>query len=112
MRLLCCVRFIFSNARRHLVGRPRQIRADLFPVIAAIACLPKRISSEEKQMRVERRKYNRLRPQHPEIFRLYWHGKNILRLTSATIESRQFAADDDVWIKRIGDDVAIFLRRD
>jgi hypothetical protein len=35
-----------------------------------------------------------------------------LRLTGATIEPRQFAADDDVRIERIGNDVTIFLRRD
>src|SRR5262249_26763515 len=80
-------------------------------VIATIACLPKRVSSEEKQMRIERRKDNRLGPQHPEIFRLHRHWKNVLRLAGATIESRQFAADDDVWIERIGNDVTVFLGR-
>ena len=80
-------------------------------MIATIARLPKRVPSEEEQMRIERRKDNRLGPQHPEIFRLHRHWKNVLRLTGATIESRQFAADDNVWIERIGNDVTIFLRR-
>src|SRR6185503_11863714 len=63
-------------------------------------------------MRVERRKNNWLGPYHTEIFRLHRHWKNVLRLTSAAIESRQFAADDDVWIERIGNHVTIFLGRD
>src|SRR3954464_19893 len=105
MRLLRCILLVFSNRRRQLVIRPRQIWADLFPVIATIARLPKRVSSKKKQMRIERRKDNWLRPYHSEIFRLHRHRKNVLRLTSTTIESRQFAADDDVWLKRIRHDV-------
>src|SRR5512133_3291933 len=62
-------------------------------------------------MRIERRKNNRLASQHPEIFGLHWHGKNVLRLTGAPIEPRQLTADDDVWIEGIGNDVTIFLRR-
>src|SRR6476620_6693029 len=112
MCLLRCILLVFSNARRQVVVRSRQIRADLFPVIATIARLPKRVSSEKKQMRIERRKDNRLGPQHPEIFRLHRHWKNVLRLTGATIESRQFTADDKLWIERIGKDVTIFLGRD
>src|SRR4029077_2672130 len=80
-------------------------------MIATIARLPKRVSSEKKQMRIEWRKDNRLGPQHPEIFRLHRHRKNVLRLTGAPIESRQFTADDDVWIEWIGNDITIFLRR-
>src|SRR5258705_939170 len=112
MRLLRRILLVFSNAGRQLVIRSRQIRADLAPVIARITRLPKRFSSEEEQMRIERRKDNRLGPQHPEIFRLHRHWKNVLRLTGATIESRQFTADDNVWIERIGNDVTIFLGRD
>src|SRR6476660_8556354 len=110
MCLLRCILLVFSNARRQVVVRSRQIRADLFPVIATIARLPKRVSSEKKQMRIERRKDNRLGPQHSKIFRLHRHWKNVLRLTGATIESRQFPADDDVWIEWIGNDITIFLR--
>src|SRR5437667_10402289 len=62
-------------------------------------------------MRIERRKHNRFGAQHPEVFRLHRHRKYVLRLTGPTIESRQFTADDDVWIERIGNDVTIFLRR-
>src|SRR5580765_2394799 len=80
-------------------------------MIATIARLPKRVSSEKKQMRIQRRKDNRLGPYHPKIFRLHRHWQNVLRLTGATIESRQFPADDDVGIERIGNDVTIFLRR-
>ena len=111
MRLFCCVVFVFSNACRQLIIWSRQIRADLFPVIATITCLPKGISSEEKQMRIERRKHNWLAPQHPEILRLHRDRKNVLRLTGSTIESCQLTADDDVWIEWIGNDVAIFLGR-
>src|SRR4030095_17208153 len=50
MSLLCCVLFVFSNARRHLVIRSRQIRADLFPMIATIPCLPKRGSREKEPL--------------------------------------------------------------
>src|SRR6266567_1448601 len=109
MSLLCCVLFIFSNARRQLVIRSRQIRTDLFPVIAVIACLPKRVSREEEQMRIERRKDNRLGPQHPEVFRLHRHRKYVLRLTGAAIESRQLAANDNVWIEWIGNHVTVLL---
>src|SRR5262245_24501529 len=63
-------------------------------------------------MRIERRKNNRFSSQHPEIFRLHRHWKNVLHLTGATVKPRQFAADDDVWIERIGNDVTIFLGRD
>ena len=112
MGLLCCILFVFPNARRQLVIRPRQIRTDLFPVVATIACLPKRVSGEEEQMRIERRKDNRLGPQHPEVFCLHRHRKYILRLTGAAIESRQLTADDNVWIERIGNDVTVFLGRD
>src|SRR6478736_152328 len=111
MCLLRCILLVFSNARRQVVVRSRQIRADLFPVIATIARLPKRVSSEKKQMRIERRKDNWLGPYHTEIFCLHRYWKNVLCLTSATIESCQFAADDDVGIERIGNDVTIFLRR-
>jgi hypothetical protein len=62
-------------------------------------------------MRIERRKDNRFGAQHPEIFRLHRHRKNVLRLTGTPVEPRQFAADDDVWIERIRNDVTIFLRR-
>src|SRR2546423_15094923 len=112
MGLFCCVLFVFPNARRQLVIRPRQIRTDLFPVVATIARLPKSVSGEEKQMRIERRKDNRLGPQHPKVVCLHRHRKYILRLTGAAIESRQLTADDNVWIEWIGDDVTIFLGRD
>src|SRR5215475_8017729 len=62
-------------------------------------------------MRIKQGKNNWLGPQHPETFGLHGHRKNVLRLTGATIEPRQFAADDDVWIERIGDDITIFLGR-
>src|SRR6266403_3954939 len=81
-------------------------------MVATIGCLPKRVSSEEEQMRIERRKDNRLGPQYPEVFCLHRHRKYILRLTGAAIESRQLTADDNVWIERIGNDVTIFLGRD
>src|SRR5436309_10052975 len=112
MGLLCCILFVFSNARRKLIIGSRPIRANLFPVIATIACLPKRVSGEEEQMRIERRKDNRLGPQHPEVFCLHRHRKYILRLTGAAIESRQLTANDNVWIEWIGDDVTIFLGGD
>src|SRR6476661_5025445 len=60
-------------------------------------------------MRIERGKHNRLGPYHPEIFCRHRHWKNVLCLTSPPIESRQFAADDDVWIEWIRNDVTIFL---
>src|SRR3954453_1719320 len=60
-------------------------------------------------MQIERGKHNRLGPYHPEVFCRHRHWKNVLRLTGATIESRQFAADDDVWIERIRNHVTIFL---
>ena len=60
-------------------------------------------------MRIERRKNNRLGPQHPEVFCLHRHRENILRLTGAAIESRQLTANDKVCIERIGNDVTIFL---
>src|SRR5205814_10543980 len=41
--------FVFSNARRQLVLRSRQIGADLFPMIAAVARLPECISGEEHE---------------------------------------------------------------
>src|SRR5262249_38280625 len=50
-------------------------------------------------------------PEHAEVLRLHRHRKNVLRLTGPAIESRQFTADDDVWIKRISNDITIFLRR-
>src|SRR5438067_5746018 len=80
-------------------------------MVATIGCLPKRVSGEEEQMRIERRKDNRLGPQHPKVFCLHWHRQYVLRLTGAAIESRQLAANDHVWIERIGNDVAIFLGR-
>src|SRR4029077_3223943 len=98
MGLLCCILFVFSNARRKLIIRSRQIRANLFPVIATIACLPKRVSGEEEQMRIERRKDKRLGPQHPEVFCLHRHRKYILRLAGAAIESCQLTTNDNVWI--------------
>src|SRR4029450_1750723 len=94
--LLCCILFVFSNARRQLVVRSRQIRTDLFPVVATIACLPERVSSEEEQMRIERRKDNRLGAQHAEVFCLHRHGKYILRLTGSAIKSRQSTPNDNV----------------
>src|SRR5438093_9312212 len=63
-------------------------------------------------MRIERRKDNRLGPQHPEVFCFHWHRKYILRLAGAAIESRQLTANDNVWIERIDNDVTIFLGRD
>jgi len=55
-------------------------------------------------MRIERRKDNRLGPQHPESSVCTGTGRMFLRLTGPPIESRQFAADDDVWVERIGND--------
>src|SRR5881296_2975398 len=99
MGLLCCIFFVFPDARRQFVIRPRQIRTDLFPVVATIACLPKRVSAEEEQMRIERRKDDWLGSQHPEVFCLHRHRKYILCLTGVAIESRQLPADDNVWIE-------------
>src|SRR5947208_14970157 len=93
MGLLCCIFFVFSNARRQLIIGSRQIRANLFPVLATIACLPKRVSGEEEQVRIEPRKDNRLGPQHPEVSCLHRHRKYILRLTGAAIESGWRTAD-------------------
>src|SRR5207302_10306931 len=81
-------------------------------MVATIGCLPKRVSGEEEQVRIERRKDNRLGPQHPEVFCLHRHWKYILRLTGAAIESRQLTADDNVWIQRVGDDVTILFGGD
>src|SRR5690242_9980717 len=81
-------------------------------MIPKIARLPEGVSSEKKQMRIEWRKDNGFRAQHPKIFRLHRYRKNVLRLTSAPIKSGQFSADDDVRIERIGDDVTVFFRRD
>src|SRR5439155_3286167 len=53
MRLLRCIGFVLSDARRQVVLRSRSIRADLFPVLAAVARFPECVSSEEKQMRID-----------------------------------------------------------
>src|SRR5215470_1239781 len=78
-------------------------------MIASVARFPERISSEEKQMRIDRRKHNRLGAQHSEILRLHGHRQNSLGLTSSSIEARQFTSDDNARIQRIGDDVTVFL---
>ncbi|MGH9548198.1 MAG: hypothetical protein ACRD3W_02440, partial [Terriglobales bacterium] len=43
---------------------------------------------------------------------MHGDGQNRLRLTGSPIEPRQFATDDNVGIKRIGDDATVFLCRD
>ena len=112
IRLLSRFRFVFSDARGQVVLRPRQIGANLFPVNALIARSPERVSGEKKQMRIDRRKDNWLGAHHPEILRLHRHRQDCLGLTGSPIESGQFAADDDVRIERIGDNITVFLRRD
>src|SRR5438876_12349039 len=87
MRLLHRVAFVFSDARRQVVLRSRQIGADLFPVNALIARFPKRVSSEKKQMRIDWRKDNRLSAQHPEILCWHRHRQNCLGLTGPSSES-------------------------
>src|SRR5262245_66340177 len=111
MGLLRGVLLVFSNARRQLVIRSRQIRTDPFPVITSISCLPQRVAGEEQQTRIEWRKDDRLGPQHPEIFCLHRHWKYVLGLTCAAIESRQFAANDDVRMEGISDDRTKFVGR-
>src|SRR5262245_16853386 len=111
MGLLRGVLLVFSNARRQLVIRSRQIRTDPFPVITSISCLPQRVAGEEQQTRIEWRKDDRLGPQHREIFCLHRHWKYVLGLTRAAIESRQFAANDDVRIEGISADITNFLGR-
>src|SRR5438552_13998275 len=91
---------VFSNARRQLVLRSRQIGADLFPMIAAVARLPERVSGEEHEMRIEWRKNHWFRPQRSEIVRLHRDRQNALRLTGAAIEPRQLPAINDVGIDR------------
>ena len=81
-------------------------------MITLIARFPDCVSSEEKQVRIDWRKDNRLGPQHPEILCWHWHRQNCLGLTGSSIEPRQFTAYDDVRIERIGDYVAVFLGRD
>ena len=112
MRLLGRVGFVFSDALRKVVLRSRQIGADLLPVNASVARFPERVSRKKKQMQINWRKDHWLRAHHPEI--LCWHGhrQNRLRLTGSSIKPRQFAADEDVRIERIGDHVTVFLRRD
>src|SRR5439155_4849 len=65
-----------------------------------------------KQMLIDWRKHNWLGAQHPEIVCLHRHRQNSLGLTGSSIELRQFATDDDVGIKWIGDNVAVFLGGD
>src|SRR5205823_14673912 len=85
------------------------VRTDLFPTIAPIARFPKHVAGEEKEMRILWRKNHRLAPECSKIFRLYRHRQNILRLAGPAVEPRQFPADDDVRIERIGDDITVFL---
>src|SRR5438045_2672530 len=112
MRLLGRVLSVLSDARRQVVFFARQIRADLFPVIAAITRSPERVAGEKQEFRIFRRKNYWFGPQHPEIFRFHRYRENVLRLTGASIEPRQFPANDDVRIERIGDDVTVLLSRD
>src|ERR1700726_4521711 len=63
-------------------------------------------------MRVLWRKNYRLGPQRPKILRRHRYRKYVLCLTSAAVEPRQFSADNNVRIERIGDDITIFLGRD
>src|ERR1700720_3314187 len=63
-------------------------------------------------MRILRRKNYRLGPQSPEILGWHRHRKYVLSLPGPAIEPRQFAANDNVRIERIGDDVTVFLGRD
>src|SRR4029079_12578761 len=46
---------------------------------------------------------------HPETFCLHRHRKYILPLSGASIEPRQLAANDDVRVERIGNDLTIFF---
>src|SRR5436190_2510086 len=80
-------------------------------MIAAVARFPECVSREEKDLRINWRKDNRLRAQHPKILGLHRHRQNALRLAGSSIEPRQFTADDDIRIERIGDDITVFLRR-
>src|SRR5204862_708882 len=105
----CGFLLVFPYAYRKFIFVSRQIRANLFPVLATFACLPKRVSGEEEQVRIEPGKDNRLGPQHPEVVCLHRHRKYILRLTGAAIEPRQLTADDNAWIEWIGNHVTVLL---
>src|ERR1051325_11719696 len=111
-RLFGRVLFVFSNACRQLVFFARQVWADLFPVIAPVARFPERVAGEKQQMWIFRREDYRFSPQRAEIFRLNRHRKNVLRLPSPAIEPRQLSADDDVWIERVRNDIAVFFSCD
>ena len=100
---------ILSDTRGQVVRLASKVRADLFPILTAVARLPKRITGKEKQVRIGRGKDNRLGAQHSKIRRLQRHRQNTLCLPGATVVARQFAAIDDVGIKRISHDVAILL---
>jgi hypothetical protein len=82
------------------------------PIPPTVPCLPKVVPGKEKQVRINRRKNDRLGADHSKIGRTQGHGKNPLGLAGVSIVARQLATIDNIGIERIGDDIAIFLGRD
>src|SRR5207253_10767640 len=97
---------IFSATRRQLVGRARQIMADLFPNPATVPSLTEVVAGKEKQVRIDRRKDHRLGADHSKIRRTQGHRKNFLGLAGASIVAGQLAAIDNIGIEWVGDDIA------
>src|SRR5215469_14687642 len=101
-----------SQRSRHSGVFAGEIRADDLPTCAPIGGLEHDIGSKVKRTWVSARKDQR-RGSVKAVFAGAQHdGRNILRLPGCTIETGSFPAIDDVWIERIGRDVAIFLDPD
>src|SRR5690348_3670 len=68
---------ILPDTPRGRPGLPRQIGTDLFPVLSAITCLPKRVGCEVENVRIHRRKNNRLSADRAVIVAAKRSGGNI-----------------------------------
>ena len=101
-----------ANALRDFVSLPGEIGAGLLPIPPAIARLPKCVSGEEEQVRIARRKDNRLGAHHAKIIGAKCLRQNLLRLVRAAIVTGEFTSIDNVGIERIGCDITVLLRAD
>ena len=94
---------------------PREIGADGFPVVAAIRGFEEKIRCGVENVRIDRRKHDRLRAVGAEFRIANGNRRDVLHLPGAPVILRNFVAPgavNDVGIERVRRHVTIFNRAD
>src|SRR5215469_17106451 len=98
-----------ADSRRNFKSLARQIGTDLLPALPAVRGLPKSVAGEIKNVRIDRRKNDRLGAQHAEIRRAKRFRHDVLRLSGTAVVARQLAPEHNVGIQRIRHHIAVLF---